>query len=315
VGLGFLKQYVTTAYIGIIIDSDRCDVYIKVYKKQKLVKFESHTLRMEDGALSRVGIQFLNGLYKQYYFVYMGTLLLSINQGAFGGLGKQGLDKHEIRQVGTKLVEIDKMWTFYASETDLNQTVQDFANIGGLDFIFSSYSVISSRKTNGCHLYILKLHGFASIAVFDGDELLYGNFFMFVPNETSFGDGLLAQDTTSDTSANEHSIDTDGLDDMFGGDIEDASNEEISDNETAKVASLEKDTKLIEFTKVCLQTYYKNPIYDARFIDKIIVFDPYNESEEFRALAEEELMLPIEVVAINLAEIICEFSENEALDR
>lgn len=304
---GFFRKFVTTAYVGIVMDSDRCDVHIKVYKGTKQIKTETHTLRMEDGQLSRVGLQFLNSLYKKYYFVYAGTLLLTINQGAINGFGRQCLEDHEIRQTGTKIIDVDKVWTFYSSEADLVLLQDRFKPIGGLDAIFSSFSVIDKLKEEGCHIYILKLNGFATVAVFDNDELMYGNFFMFVPKEVSFDEGLI----TEGDHESSHDSGMDDDDDPFAvmGDMDEAT--EMTESDTVQIASLEKDTKLIEFTKNCLNSYYKEPVYKAKFVDKVFVLDPYNESEAFKALAEEELLLPIEIKHISLCEAICSLTLEE----
>jgi hypothetical protein len=53
-------------------------------------------------------------------------------------------------------------------------------------------------------------------------------------------------------------------------------------------------------------------VYNANFVDRVLVLDPYNESEEFKALGEEELLLPIDVKHIGLSEAVCMLTIQES---
>jgi hypothetical protein len=59
--------------------------------------------------------------------------------------------------------------------------------------------------------------------------------------------------------------------------------------------------------------FYKNPMYQSSFIEKISIADPYFESPDIKNLLENEIMLPVTHKKIELCEITSALAIEEVL--
>ena len=69
---------------------------------------------------------------------------------------------------------------------------------------------------------------------------------------------------------------------------------------------------MADFIKDSFNEFYKNPVYESAFIDKVYIADPYENSNDTKLILENELLLSVQIIEINIGEILCNFAIEEA---
>lgn len=315
---GLIKKFVNTAYISIIKDGDSCDVCVKVYKNKTEILSESKRFSIDTRESSKLLYEFIAHKYGKYKIVYSSSLINSINQGGVPECDKKNFQKYEIDTTNASVICIDKSWSIFASNYDIENTKKEYEELGGLDFLFSSLVVLkrffNDELDNTATLCLLKQKTSATIAVLTKDKLLFSGY-TILKREAK-------EDSEEDKIFDEEGLDEDRLVDLDdiglelkdGGDLEfESMMEDNSSSATVSIESLESDLHILEFVKNAMTQFYKSEIYESAFIEKILIADPYFDSPDIKNLLENELMLPVTHKKIELGSIVADLSVEEAL--
>ncbi len=343
-----VQRFLSNIFITIVQEGSEWIIYSKVIKNGKIQnKFtKNFDLAQEDGTISNLMSEYLLKLQNEYSFSYISLFLDSMGQGAICGQDAIAFEKNSIDMKSVTHLDVDKTWSVYASFIDLNWMKKTFSEVG-IDFIYSPFLVLSSLlkaekiKTQAA-IYILNHQNSISISIFENGNLQFGAFFRTVSD-----DGLITNDAQEEDWENEKEEegieniielddigndeisnfdDLDELDDMS--DLEDSEyGEEFLDiapedknlghfKEEVKEEDLElfgRDILLYKYLTASLKEYYKNPIYNSNFIEKLVLYDGYEVSSDLINMFEDELFMDVEINKISIHETVSKMSLKEAL--
>jgi hypothetical protein len=323
---GIVRKFAKAAYISIIKDGEVCDVCVKILKNKTEISRDYRRFSMSTRESSKLMYEFIGNLTTKYGIFYTSTIINSINQGGVPGCDKQNFQKYEIDTTNATVVCIDKSWSIFASNYDIDATKKEFEDIGGIDCLFSSIVILKrffdSELESTPTLCILKQKTSATIAIFTKESLLFSNYIILKSDVEEEGDGAKKQEEK--IFGDENELDEDRLVDLddIALELKDDSDiglsmmddESTTDSEsTMSIESLGNDLRILEFVKSSLMQFYKNPMYQSSFIEKISIADPYFESPDIKNLLENEIMLPVTHKKIELCEITSALAIEEVL--
>lgn len=319
---GLIKKFVNTAYISIIKDGDSCDVCVKVYKNKNEISSESKRFSLDTRESSKLLYEFIAHKYNKYKIVYSSSLINSINQGGVPGCDKKNFQKYEIDTTNASVICIDKSWSIFASNYDIENTKKEYEELGGLDFLFSSLVVLkrffNDELDNTATLCLLRQKTSATIAVLTKDKLLFSGYTILKSEMQEESE----EDKKENKIFGEEGLDEDRLVDLDdialelkdGGELEfESMMDDNSGSATASIESLGSDLHILEFVKNAMTQFYKSDIYESAFIEKISIADPYFDSPDIKNLLENELMLPVTHKKIELCSIVAGLAVEEVL--
>ena len=329
----FLRKFFKTAFIGIVVDDDKCEICTKTYKGSKELTSVSKSFQLQNNAFPTTLTASIEQTYKDNPYVYTSTLLTTINQGAISECSKEAYTKFQVETRNVQSLCINGKWAVYTSKTDIDSIENKYDKLGGIDFVFSPIVILErffakELSQNSVIMTALKLKSIVCVAVFDNKKLLYSSF-MSIKSPEHAGP---AEETKA--GGIEDFFDEDGvheLNDNSMVDLDDLSIEldeeamqPLSDNiedegmknqKPSLPVSLEdagNNLKLADFIKDSFNEFYKNPVYESAFIDKVYIADPYENSNDTKLILENELLLSVQIIEINIGEILCNFAIEEA---
>lgn len=322
-----IKKLVKTAYISIIKDGDSCDVCVKVLKKKKELSSESKRFSIDTRESTKLLYEFISHQYEKYKIVYTASIINSINQGGVPGCDKRNFQKYEIDTTNATVVCIDKAWSIFASNYDIENTKKDYEDLGGLDCLFSSLVILKRFFENDLSsaptLCILKQKTSATIAVLTNNNLLFSSYVILKAEADNKEESEKKQDEK--IFGDEEGLDEERLVDLddIALELKDDSeldfasmgseSESMEADATMSIESLGSDLRILEFVKTSLTQFYKNDMYEPTFIEKIAIADPYFEAPDIKNLLENELMMTVEHKKIDLCEIAAALAVEEVL--
>lgn len=322
-----VRKFAKSAYISVIKDGDTCDVCVRILKGKKEQHKDNKRFNIGTKESSKLLYDFINNVLSKYNIFYNATIINSINQGGIQGCDKKNFQKYEIDTTNATVVCIDKKWSIFASNYDIDMTQKEYEDIGGLDFIFSPLAVLKNFSQNDItdspSLCILKQKTSATIGIFNKNGLLYSNYIILKTEHQAEEEGKEKKEEDifsgeSNDFEEEKLVDLDDIalelkEDSFEA-IPDESLSVLQDSSDASIESLGSDLKILEFVKSSLMQFYKHPMYESsNFIEQIIVADPYFETKDIKNLLENELMLPVIHKQISLCEVVSSMAVEEVL--
>jgi len=343
-----VQKFLSNIFITIVQEASEWIIYSKVIKNGKVQnKFtKNFDLAQEDGTISNLMSEYLLKLQNEYSFSYISLFLDSMGQGAICGQDAIAFEKNSIDIKSVTSLSIDNKWSVYASFIDLNWIKKIFSEVG-IDFIYSPFLVLNSLlkaekiKTEPT-IYILNHQNSISISIFEKGDLQFGAFFRTVSD-----DGLISNDAQEEEDW-ENEKEEEGIDNLI--DLEDIGDDEISsfddldelddmseledseygeefldvtpkDNDLGHLKEEEKeedlelfgrDILLYKYLTSSLKEYYRNPIYNSNFIEKLVLYDGYEVSADLINMFEDELFMDVEINKVNIHETVSSMSLKEA---
>lgn len=331
----FFRKFFKTAFIGIIIDDDVCDVALKIYKGDKIISSDSKKYQLQSGIFPTTLLTFIEQVYTKNQFVYSATILTTINQGGISDCSKDAFAKFQIESRNVQTICMDEKWAVYTSKIDIDNIEKKYEKLGGLDYIFSPLILLERLffeeiAKSGVLMVVLRLRSVVCIAVYSGTKLLYSSFMSIkIPEKIK----PTSADTTESTfedffeEGEVHEMSDDNMVDLddLSVELEEESMQPLSDSiedqamrgasAVSLPVSLEdagNNLRLADFVKESFNEFYKNPVFESAFIEKISIADPYGDNGDLKLILESELLLSVEIKQFDLADLLCDFAFDEA---
>lgn len=322
-----VRKFAKSAYISVIKDGDTCDVCVRILKGKREIQKDSKRFNIDTRESSKLLYEFIGHILLKYNIFYNATIINSINQGGVPGCDKKNFQKYEIDTTNASVVCVDKKWSIFASNYDIEGTKKEYEDVGGIDFLFSPLVVLQNfaqKEMEGqVSLCVLKQKTSATIGVFDKDNLLYSNYIILKSEQQEEEENKKKEEDifSGETSdfGEEKLIDLDDIalelkEESFEALSDDNHTSTLGDVNEASIESLGSDLRILEFVKTSLTQFYKHPMYESSsFVEKIIVADPFFETKDIKNLLENELMLPVIHKQISLCEVISSMAVEEVL--
>lgn len=346
-----LQKNLSNVFVSIVRHGKEWQLYCKVIKNKAIVKKVIKAFPVVgDEELGKELESYLDFLYDEYSYVYIGYLLHSMGQGAISGTNTSDFERNSIDIKNISQISVDKKWSMYASYIDINWAKNIFKN-SGVDFLFSPFSLIhflSKENFNSKKpvLYFLNHEDFIALSVFKEDLLLFAAFF-----KTSTDENLVSGEEVDDweEATEEKDVDTlieldhideknadeefSSLDDLENLDDVDSSLDEIDDENEVEFSDIDdekkdlghfsdgnthndlelygRDVLVYKYLATSIKEFYKNRMYESDFIEKIVLYDGYEVSSDLIDMIEHELMMEIEIDKIDFNEKLCDMQIKE----
>jgi len=332
----FFKKFLKTAYVGIVLDANQCFVCLKVYKGKEVLLSEKKTFQLQMGSALPIALtSYMEDIYSENQYIFSAIMLTSINQGGMPECSKENYKKFEIDTKNIQSVCIDGRWTAFGGNFDISESEKEYEKLGGVDFVFSPLIILKEVYSEELAsetpvMTLLKMHSFACIAIFSQNKLLYSSFMKFKTDEkqksgseadnsdTAFGDFF--DDEEVQELGDDNMVDLDELSVDLGDEldsapvsdnIEDAVVEEQKEKPIISIENAGNDLKLADFIKGAVLDFYKNPLYESSFIDKLLIADAYEQNDDTKIIMENEIMIPVEIKKIDLPLILTDMAVGE----
>jgi len=328
--MGLVEKFLPlfqVAYVTVILENKFCRVFTKIKKGSSIVDTIDKKFDIKNGEISVDVINHINKYQNKYKFVYIGTLLNSINQGSIKGHRREDFKKFGVVYNNIEKVVIDKSWSVYGFADDILLLKDSFDRQVGIDFILSPfivlYKVFKSDFSSRLKLYVLCQKGSVALAVFKGNSFLFGAYFSIDSSSETF-----QTDTDSKGGSNsnndgdneeleelvffEDDEDVIALDDS--GEAIESDEDESSEKDDDSVASIEEFNEgvdLFNFIKSAIEEFYKNSKYENEFIESITIANACNLTDEVVTYIKNELMMDINIKDIDIAKTTSKIIEEE----
>jgi hypothetical protein len=333
----FFKKFLKTAYVSIVLDEDQCFVCLKSFKGKSSIENESKSFQLQSGMTFPVALtSYLSDIYSDNQYVFSCIMLTSINQGGIPECSKENYKKFQIDSKNIQSVCIDGQWTAFGGNFDISECEKEYEKLGGVDFVFSPLIVLKEVFANEIAsqtpiMLLLKMRSFACMAIFAQNKLLYSSLMKFQAPEKSKSGG--ATDTTDSTFGDffddeavqdlgdDNMVDLDELsvdlgDEMESAPVSDNIEDALVEESTVKSINIENagnDLKLADFIKGAILDFYKNPLYESSFIDKLLIADGYEQNDDTKIIMENEIMIPVEIKKIDLPLALVDMAISESV--
>ncbi len=323
-----LESLYTKVFINIVIESSQTVVYVEVCSKKSVLQnmhkyFDTTTMNSKM-------YEYIHAYYKESPFCYVSVLDKSPLQGAIPTCDTKEMSKYcDINSSEYRCFSKD--WAYYTSEYDLEAIKHEYRS-AGVDFVFSPFVIMANffkdKIDNTLSMFVLLEDNYISFSVFDNSKLLYAEYLNMEHHKES--DELLMESPLEDDEIDGIDLEEIDIDDDSGG-FDDFTNiEDLDSGETIDEFSQEQEIKEIiakeEYTptdgfnedyqrfsliKGALNTFYKDPKYNSKFIESIYIADGVGVTNDLKNYLEEEMFLSVYIRKIDLAVALCDMAKAE----
>lgn len=323
----------TKVFINIIVENLQTVVYVEVCSNNSVL--QSMHKYFDTTAINSRMYEFIHPYNKESPFCYISILDKSPLQGAVPTCDAKEMSKYyDINSSEYRCFSKD--WAFYTSEYDLEAIKHEYRSIG-VDFIFSPFAIMANffkdKIDTTLAMFVLVEDNYISFSVFDNSKLLYAEYLNMEHHKEN--DDLSMEsplDDDEEISLGIDGIDLEGIDiDSDSSGFDDFTNiEDLDNGETIDEFSEEQEIKEIvikeeyvpadgfnedyqrfSLIQSALNTFYKDPKYNSKFIENIYIADGVGVTGDLKNYLEEEIFLNVYVRKIDLSVALCDMAKAE----
>ncbi|MDR1911196.1 MAG: hypothetical protein LBQ52_02470 [Helicobacteraceae bacterium] len=347
-----LYSLLRIAFVGVSLNGKKANLTIRVYQNKRLIKEEKLEFEAPNGAPSAMMFEYLQKLEKRNAYVYIATILASINQGALPSCDSDFFHKMRIDTDNILTVNIDNRWSIYASVFDVEEIQRKYISIDGIDYIFPTEALIDfarrrmkiSIDRRGAFAFLLYGKASATLAIYQDDLLVYSSHIIFDDDDSAetnpqndisdIFDDALTSDAIGDEAAQADAISDDFntiedldayMDSMTSSDSSDLNNAilpqidenplnapELDFNEDIQQSNIRRDMLLFNFLKNSFNVFYKNENYDSDFINHTAILEAREGAKSAAEFLRKELCIDATIYPIDVGATICDMAYEEA---
>lgn len=329
-----LRPFFSTILIGVNLDAKVCLLKIVVIKNKRVKNTISKEFKIVDKELPMEAAKLIKDYKRKYPFTYLSAMSKTYNQGLANCAKKRDLIKFGINAKTSHIIEMPNQWLFYIQNLAIDENRVKFIRALGLDYLFSPFVVmyenIKTQLKTSINLYVLQERGSMTLFVANKKGVYFGGFFMV-------GGELEQNDDDKNSMKEVHSLqELSELDSILGsldelneiGELEgldedlirkEFAPEEVDSQEQQKaeisrlerLRDLARASNAVEILKNSINEFYSNPIYNAQFIESIIILDTYGMTEQAIEHIRNALMLNLEVRPLDIPDALIKLAQQE----
>ncbi len=329
-----LRPFFSTILIGVNLDGKVCSLQIVVMKNNKVKNTINKEFKIVDKELPIEAAKLIKSYKRKYPFTYLSAMSKTYNQGLANFSKKGDLIKFGVNSKTSRIVEMPNQWLFYIQNLAVDENRVKFIRALGLDLLFSPfmlvYEHIKNQLGNKIKLYVLQERASMTLFVADKKGVYFGGFFMI-------GGELEQSDDDNSSMTEVHSFkELSELDSILGsldelneiGELEDLDEELIrkefapdevdsQKQQEAEMSRLEalrdlaRASNAAEILKNSISEFYSNPIYNAQFIETIVILDTYGITKQALDHIRQSLMIDVKVLPLNIPEALIRLAKAE----
>lgn len=312
--LSLFRKYILQLLICVCYDEKQYIIRCHTWKNsQPIDTFEKS---FED---KEKVIEYIKKISKDFQIYYISTLFTPISQGIVPSSNYKELSKFGVDSASVKCLPFNNA-LLYVSRTSLDAYKQDYEKFGGLDLLFSPFSLLMhclEKKSLGekVALYAYRYKDFVAILICKKDNVYFGSYFNIASQdyeEEIFADFEEEQydfeeEKSFEEENEENNYDLKSLEEMSKEleNVEDLK----EDGEELNLESLEGfslDMKMIECILTSVKEFYNNPLYESHFLEELVIFDEENFNEASLDYLENELFIKPQVELVDTLDLMNE---------
>ncbi|EDP6879946.1 TPA: hypothetical protein R1763_000599 [Campylobacter lari] len=312
--LSFFRKYILQLLICICYDEKQYIIRCHTWKKSQPVDTFEKSFEDKEKA-----IEYVKNLSKDFQIYYICTFFTPIAQGVVPSSNFKELSNFGVEANNVKCIPFNNA-LLYVSNQSLSSYKEDYEAFGGLDLLYSPFSLLYHCIANSgfeekIGLYVYRYHDFVAMLICKNEIILFGSYFNIASqnyDEVDFFDDIkeefdLQIDDESQEEENEQNYDLKSLEEMSK---ELDKLEDLDENEEQlPMESLENfssDMKMIEYIISSVKEFYHNPLYDNSFLEEIVIFDEESFSATSLDYLENELFIKPKVELIDTLNLMNE---------
>ncbi|MCR4942775.1 MAG: hypothetical protein K5978_08320 [Campylobacter sp.] len=329
-----IRRLFSNLFLSVLIENNECIFYGRVFKKGKCVKtLNAKFTEVDPNNIDEKVITYIKNQEDSYYAVYLSIFFNFGTQGAVPTLKLENFDDYNISPEGLLNIKMQDKFSIYAKADDIIKAKNIFKD-DYVDLIYSPIALLYSQLlkqgiSDETTLYLYHHHDSCTLSIFSKGELQFATFFKianitctndveFTEEDISDIDNLIIQDEVQANSLDEfksledmldmdadsiNSLDDESDSDEFedlGYDI----NMPESNDVDMSVTIFGRDMNLYKYIQTAIKEYYNNPIYNADFVENIVIYDNEKISATFLQYLQAELFVETEVIQIETLHIM-----------
>ncbi len=331
-----IQKKFSNVFMAIIPEKNEYIIKYKILKNGKILDNDTKKfIKGESGEISSDMKKFIMFFQDEYKFVYIAFLLDSLGQNCFPSCDLEKIKNNNIALNNIVYVCINNKWITYTSKADI-KIIKDKFSETGIDFIYSPYLIlyknIKDKKYNRKDiLHMIYMEDSLTILIKDKDEVVFNAFFKIPYKEFAFDDEEeLKPEEDIDKDIQGINLDTiESEDEEFEGfvdivKLEEEDNDLENDKDILESAKKDlefsslndlelygRDIIIFKFLKSAIEEYYNNNKYNSEFLEKIVVYNDSNISNDIITMIENDLFLDVEIKSIDVKESMIRISIEE----
>jgi len=308
-------------FVAIVIERSKSIVYIQVSSKKHTPK--NYHKSFDTTEFTRTMREYIESFTSESPFSYICVLDYSENQGAIPTCSTKDIPVFDDFNT-SKMMCHENDWAYFTSATGIVTIKRTYAQVG-VDFIFSSFSILSSffkdKIDTHLGLFVLLEDNYITLGIFDKTKLLFGEHLNV--EHDNIQDEMMMDSSDSEIDLDfESSIDLDDIDSMNDidglddfGEIEnldtideiyefaESQDDEFLDEEDLLVqdpSGFNEDYQRFLAIQSSVSRFYKDSKYQSKFIETVYIADAVGMSPDLKTYLEEEMFFSVFVRHIDL---------------
>ena len=328
--LSFLRSLIKNLFVCVFIDEDECKIYGQIVKNNQKVGTIEANFEIIDGHIDHKFNDYIKKNLKKASSTYVALLLNSKKQWALPVNDHDGYNRFGVNFNEVHTLDMPGDWSIFIPKDEIEREV-NFINGMKIDLLYSPFALLYEKicefkADERITLYVYAQESSCAIMIFSGLKMLYANFYnteassqklneedeAIAPINIADIDNIIAKEddklhalsVLDDLNDNFDELSDENSEKTF----EDITEEEDIERTGAQIEeSLQKVGRsglLLNDIKEAMLDFYKNPLYESAFVEKIVVFDSEDilDDQNFSDVVGHEIFIEATVFAVDRTE-------------
>lgn len=318
--MSFLRSFITNLYICVFVNNKECSIYGQFVKNEKNLNAIEADFEIIGEHIDFKFNDYVKKYAKNAHSAYIALLLNTKKQWALPVSDRIGYNKFGVNYAEVNVLAMPGGWSIFIPKEEIKEQTH-FLNGLAIDLLYSPYALLYDkirefRADERITLYVYTQTDSCAMMVFKGLKMQFAAFYNNDDKDESVeqGDDSLAPINIADidnliakeddkfsalNTLNELSMndDIEGFEDI----VKIEENDKRENDAQASLERLGRSGQMLANVTDAIGDYYKNPLYEADFVEKIVVFDSagFIDDQNFVDIVANELYVEATVFSVD----------------
>lgn len=325
--LSFIRSLVKNLYVCVFVDEEECTICGHFVKNNQKVGTLEASFEIIEGHIDHKFNEYIKKSLKRANSTYVALLLNSKKQWALPVNDHEGYNKFGVNFNEVHTLDMPGGWSIFIPKDEVEREI-DFINGMKIDLLYSPFVLLYEKirefkSDDRITLYVYAQEASCAMMIFSGLKMLYANFYntevstkklseedeAINPINIADIDNIIAKEDDKLNALNVLDDLNDNFDELSNDDNEEAF-EDITEPEDIERTSAQIEESLqkvgrsgllLNDIKEAMLDFYKNPLYESAFVEKIVVFDSEDilDDQNFADVVGHEIFIEATVFAVD----------------
>ena len=297
--MSFIRSFIKNLYVCVFVDNTECSIFGKFVKNQSDLGTIEADFEITEKHIDFKFNDYIKKNTKKAHSTYVALLLSTKKQWALPVADRVGYNQFGVNYNEVQVVNMPGGWSIFISNDEIaNQT--KFLNGLKPDLLYSPYvllyeKICEFRADDRITLYVYAQDTSCTMMVFAGLQMRYAAYFCegeeekmaeedtIAPINIADIDNIIAKEDDKFSALNAlNDLDDDNFE--LNGQFCDITKvedvERSGDQIEESLQKVGRSGNMLNNIKEAMKEYYRNPLYQSEFIEKIVVFDSQDVLDE-----------------------------------